>query len=332
MSIADVLAGRVAWHVACADCFDFAAIIPDGAVNLLFLDPPYNMGKAEWDTFPSRADFLAFIGRVLDVSRRILAPNGSLYLCTATEVSAAVETLIGERFAVLNSIHWRKPEGATKAEMSDKDTCRRYFPASERVVFAEQPQSWSNAIAAARMSRGLSRQDVSESVVGTRSGACWNWEAGIRFPEPHHWERLRLLFPEIGGYSTEREAFEALRRPFAVSAAVPYTDCWTYQTVAGQDGKHPCEKPADMLRDVIAASSRPGDLVCELFAGSCVGGEQAVLAGRRYLGCDADPEWGERRGPPRIRRAEVAPERAGRPLKGAKPASERQPELFDGAA
>ena len=74
-----------------------------------------------------------------------------------------------------------------------------------------------------------------------------------------------------------------------------------------------------MLRDVIAASSRPGDVVCELFMGSGVGGEQAALQGRRYLGCDADPEWA-RRALARIERAEREPHAAGKPVRVAKAA------------
>ncbi|MCX2959844.1 MAG: site-specific DNA-methyltransferase, partial [Serratia symbiotica] len=62
--------------------------------------------------------------------------------------------------------------------------------------------------------------------------------------------------------------FESLRRPFSVSIDVPYTDVWTYKPVHFYPGKHPCEKPTDMLKDIINASSRPGDLVADFFMGS----------------------------------------------------------------
>jgi DNA modification methylase len=38
---------------------------------------------------------------------------------------------------------------------------------------------------------GLSRADVSECVVGSRSGACWNWENGLKLPSPQHWRELK---------------------------------------------------------------------------------------------------------------------------------------------
>src|SRR5699024_2916752 len=43
-----------------------------------------------------------------------------------------------------------------------------------------------------REAAGLSRQDVSERVVGTRSGACWNWEHH-QFPKYEWWPALRDL-------------------------------------------------------------------------------------------------------------------------------------------
>ncbi|UZQ07861.1 DNA methyltransferase [Escherichia coli] len=50
----------------------------------------------------------------------------------------------------------------------------------------------------------------------------------------------------------------SLRRYFGVTAQVPYTDVWTHKPVQYYPGKHPCEKPAEMLQQIISASSRPG--------------------------------------------------------------------------
>jgi DNA modification methylase len=120
VTIAAVVAGEQRWHVEAADCFDFAARIPAGAVSLLWLDGPYWMDKAAWDTFPGEGAFLAFYRRLFVEAARILAPNGSLYVCTSTAMAARLEVTVAERFEVLNSIHWAKPPGSTKAEMFDK--------------------------------------------------------------------------------------------------------------------------------------------------------------------------------------------------------------------
>lgn len=42
------------------DCFDFLDSVDDGSVNLAVIDPPYDMKKADWDTFDSHDAFLDF--------------------------------------------------------------------------------------------------------------------------------------------------------------------------------------------------------------------------------------------------------------------------------
>ena len=55
-------------------------------------------------------------------------------------------------------------------------------------------------------------------------------------------------------------------------------------------GKHPCEKPADMLRQIIEASSRPGDLVADFFMGSGSTIKAAMALGRRVIGVELETE------------------------------------------
>jgi DNA modification methylase len=58
-----------------------------------------------------------------------------------------------------------------------------------------------------------------------------------------------------------------------------------------ENTEHPWQKPEKLVERVVAASSRPGDLVVDPFLGS---GTTAVVArrlGRRYLGFELDPEW-----------------------------------------
>lgn len=62
-------------------------------------------------------------------------------------------------------------------------------------------------------------------------------------------------------------------------------ECWP-----SYPGKHPCEKPADMLRQIINASSRPGDLVADFFMGSGSTIKAAMALGRRALGVELESE------------------------------------------
>lgn len=107
--------------------------------------------------------------------------------------------------------------------------------------------------------------------------------------KPHHqlvatWQSLNRTYSEL------LEEFKSLRRSFAVSVSVPYTDVWTHKPVQFYPGKHPCEKPADMLRQIISASSRPGDVVADFFMGSGSTIKAAMELGRKAIGVELEEE------------------------------------------
>ena len=107
--------------------------------------------------------------------------------------------------------------------------------------------------------------------------------------EPHHqlvteYRTLSRRYIELS------QEFKALRRPFSVSALVPFTDVWTYKPVQFYPGKHPCEKPAEMMHDIIAASSKPGDVVADFFMGSGSTIKQAIKMGCYVIGVELEKE------------------------------------------
>jgi site-specific DNA-methyltransferase (adenine-specific) len=92
-------------------------------------------------------------------------------------------------------------------------------------------------------------------------------------------------------YDDLKREYETLRRPFQVTPEVPYTDVWDFPTVGYYEGKHVCEKPIEMSRHIIAASSRPGDLVLDCFGGSCKVADACIQLGRHYLIIEQDEEY-----------------------------------------
>ena len=61
---------------------------------------------------------------------------------------------------------------------------------------------------------------------------------------------------------------------------------WTFPTVQAYKGKHPCEKPLAMMKHIVAASSKPGALMLDPFAGSGSSCVAASTLGRDYIGID----------------------------------------------
>jgi site-specific DNA-methyltransferase (adenine-specific) len=106
------------------------------------------------------------------------------------------------------------------------------------------------------------------------------------------YEDLRREYEDLRReYEDLRREYEDLRRPFTVSSSQSFTDVWTFETVSNYKGKHPCEKPQDLLRHIISASSRPGDVVLDCFMGSGSTGVACRELGREFIGIELDAEY-----------------------------------------
>ena len=58
------------------DCLTVMRDIPDKSIDLITTDPPYNIGKAEWDKIP---DYVEWCGKWIMECQRVLKDNGSFY-------------------------------------------------------------------------------------------------------------------------------------------------------------------------------------------------------------------------------------------------------------
>ena len=313
------------------DCLEVLPILAASSVDLVLTDPPYyKVKKDSWDRqWKTPEDYLTWLRRVLVEFRRVLKPNGSLYLFASPQMSARVECCVGEVFDVLNKITWRKTEGYHKA--SHKEGLRAYFPASESILFAEQKGSDSIAKGEAqyvakcdelrgfvfepirayldseRSAAGLSVRQIAEKFqqkTGSRTvtGMASHWFTSVQWVLPtlenYIWlqslaeGRFRRQYADLRRqYEDLRRQYEDLRRPFHITANVPYTDVWDFPTVPHYKGKHPCEKPAALIEHMITVSSRPGAVVLDAFTGSGVVGEVALKLNRNFIGIETDTAW-----------------------------------------
>ena len=158
---------------------------------------------------------------------------------------------------------------------------------------------------------GVSNKDINTGL-GLASGG--GGMASHYFGKSHQWElpteplfyKLRDVMSRLnhGGaylqrpyedlrteYEDLRTEYEDLRRPFNATPDAPYTDVWTFPTVSHYKGKHPCQKPLEMLKHMIRLSSRPNAVVLDSFMGSGATGVAAASMGRNYIGIEKDERW-----------------------------------------
>lgn len=123
-----------------ADCLQYLATLPDNTIDLIVTDPPYFKVKPNgWDNqWNGDADYLRWLDMCLAQFWRVLKPAGSLYLFSGHRLASDIEIMMRERFNVMNHIIWAKPSGRWNG--CNKESLRSYFPATERILFAEHYQ------------------------------------------------------------------------------------------------------------------------------------------------------------------------------------------------
>jgi len=302
---------------------DSLEILPqlDIEANVLLTDPPYfKVKKDAWDNqWGGASQFLDWMGEWLDHIKPLLTDNASSWVFASPQMAAAVERVVGERFRVLNSIRWIKREGWH--QRSELAALRSYLTPWEGVVFAEQLDGDLNTTGGLRGGIYKPIRDYLNNcreVAGftiTEINQRWQEMRGTKGQTPGHWfsesqwimptpEHYDFLASVIGAqyvprtYADLRMEYESLkgeyedsRRPFNVTSRATSTDVWEFPTVKPYKGKHPCEKPMEMLEHMISASTREGDLVLDPFAGSGSTLEAARNLGRRVIGIEQDERW-----------------------------------------
>lgn len=66
---------------------------------------------------------------------------------------------------------------------------------------------------------------------------------------------------------------------------------WISKPSEKKFGKHPTQKPEDLLKRIILASTNKGDLILDTFTGSSTTGIVANLHGRKFIGVDLEKEY-----------------------------------------
>lgn len=321
-----------------ADCLQYLSTLPDNCIDLIVTDPPYFKVKPNgWDNqWKGDVDYLRWLDTCLAEFWRVLKPAGSLYLFCGHRLASDTEIMMRQRFHVLNHIIWAKPSGRWNG--CNKESLRAYFPATERILFAEHHQGPTKPkddgyagkcrelkqhllaplityFQDARDALGVTSKQIADATGKKNMVSHWFGASQWQLPNEADYLAIQQLFTDIAvekhqrnelqhphhqlvaeyhslnrNYSALLDEYRSLRRYFRVTAAVPYTDVWTHKPVQFYPGKHPCEKPADMLEQIINASSRPGEVVADFFMGSGSTVKAALRLGRKAIGVELETE------------------------------------------
>jgi site-specific DNA-methyltransferase (adenine-specific) len=107
-------AAEIDGRVIQQDLFQCLPLLPDCFIDLLIVDPPYNLSKTFAETKftkTSAANYEEWLETWLRQLVRCLKPTASVYVCCDWQSSASVQSVLQRHFIVRNRITWEREKG-----------------------------------------------------------------------------------------------------------------------------------------------------------------------------------------------------------------------------
>lgn len=251
------------------DCVAGMKKLPDASVQLVFADPPFNIGY-EYDVYnDSRCadDYVKWCRQWMKQVKRILAPNGTFWLAIGDEYAAELKVELTHKlgFTCRSWVIWYYTFGVN---------CRRKFNRSHVHLFQMVKDArgftfnFDDPAVRVPSARQLIYNDKRANSKGRLPDDTW------------------ILRPQDATGLTGEPGFQADE------------DTWCFSRVCGtfkeREGWHGCQMPEQLLGRIIRVSSNPGDWVLDPFTGSGTTLVVAKKLGRKYLGYELSEEYTQR--------------------------------------
>ncbi len=232
------------------ESLDLLKKFPKNKFNMIFADPPYflsngtftckngkmvDVKKADWDISESLEETVAFHKKWLTECKRILKPNGTIWVSGTYHSIYQCGLIIQELgYRILNDIVWFKPNAPPNL------SCRFFTASHETLIWARKEKKLPHTFNYELM-----------------KNSTWK---GDRLKNPN--KQMRSVWVISSTPSSEKKY-----------------------------GKHPTQKPIKLLKRIVLASTKEGDLILDPFTGSSTTGLVAVEYGRRFIGIDNKKEY-----------------------------------------
>lgn len=293
--------------IVCGDSLELMRQIPDHSIALILTDPPYHSTRKKniiGDTsFSKDADYIEWMRQYAKEWKRVLKYSGSIFCFCSSTMSAQLQMMFSDYFNILSEITWTKPNApgydGWKQKMK-KEALRQWYPHSEKIVFLENSDDgnlfksyFGSQLTKWRKKANMSTIQLAEITKSygkiNHGGAVANWEAGRNIPSKEQYDKLKDALTNAGVENIPD--YEDMIRPFNVCKDVEFTDVWTFENVRQYRGKHPAEKPVELLEHAINATTIEGDIVLDCFSGSGSTGVAATRLKRKSILMEIDRNW-----------------------------------------
>ncbi len=247
------------------DCLDHLTSLPRGSVDLVFADPPFNIGF-DYDFYHdkrSKIDYLKWTTAWIEALEPLLTKQASIFVAIGDEYAAEMKIQLDRMgWHFRNWIIWHYTFGVH---------CRTKFSRSHAHIFyyVVNPNEFTFNEEAIRVpsARQLVYADRRANPRGKLPDDTW------------------VLRPQ-----DEEKSFSDSMDSWYIPRV-----CGTFKERQKQKNEkrsaHPCQMPEAILSRIIKVASNPGDLVLDPFAGSGTTLAVAKQLNRRFLGIELSPDY-----------------------------------------
>lgn len=232
------------------DCSKTVGHLRDASVDLLILDPPYNLTKRfNSRTFnrTSREKYSDWLANYMDKFMPLLKSTASIYICGDWRSSVSIFEVASKRMTVRNRITWEREKG--------RGAKGNWKNSSEDIWFCTVSDTYTFNLDAVKL-------------------------------------RREVRAPYRGGDGTPKDWRETASGNFRDTAP---SNIWTDITIPfwsmPENTDHPTQKSEKLTAKMILASSHPGDVVLDPFAGSGTTAVTAKKLGRKFISIEIDEEY-----------------------------------------
>jgi DNA modification methylase len=262
------------------DCRHYLSVLDVGSAPLIFSDPPFNVNY-EYDVYQDNRSAQEYLDWTREWGRevvRVLAPDGTFWLAIGDEFAAELKMIFHREIGLIlrSWVVWYFTFGVNSPKKLTRSHVHLFY-------FVKDPKRFHFDVDAIKV------PSARQLVYNDKRA-----QAGGRLPDDT-W----ILRPQ------DAEALGAFE---------PTDDVWHVPRVCGtyreRAGWHGCQMPEAVLGRIIRACSKPGDLVCDPFAGSGTTAAVAKKLGRKWLTFELSAEYAARA------RERVDAAKVGEPLSG----------------
>ncbi|MDZ5148589.1 adenine-specific DNA-methyltransferase [Clostridium perfringens] len=234
--------------VICGDSLTVLKKIRDRSINLIFADPPYNIGKNFGNNIDKWDDMQVYIDwckEWLDECFRILKDDGTMYFMTATQHMPYLDVYVSKKYNVLSRIIWAYDSSGVQSK-------KIYGSLYEPILMVNKSP---------KNKYTFNYKDI---LVEAKTGAKRKLiDYRKTPPQPYNTQKVPGNVWDFSRVRYRMEEYE----------------------------NHPTQKPEELLKRIILASSNEGDIVLDPFSGSFSTCGTAVKLNRKCIGIDLNEEY-----------------------------------------